>query len=827
MSQESPSFAAGTVVDARGERWRVVESVEHDDCCTCRLVGVASSNLGVGRALILPFDRPRPVTGAWRCRRVGRRRWVAGLRAVLASDVTAWGVRGAAAAGLDLLDYQLEPAIACARGVMRLLLADEVGLGKTVQAGLILADLRARADSARCLILCPASLCGQWQRELADRFGLPATVVDLDALRSLFRCSDPERAPWDRLPLAIASVDFVKRPEVLQGLARVRWDLLVVDEAHLSALAPERAAAVNWLARRSRRVALLTATPHPGEPGAFEALCRVGRLAGEEPITMFRRTRAALGMRSDRRVRVLRVRLSPAERRLHAALRRYTSRVWKTGPAVTGGDARLAMIVLAKRAASGPAPLLASLERRMRWLGEAEDEVASQLLLPLGEPEQDEADEEPAAVLAAPGLAHRPTELAILEHLVRLARTAVEFDSKGRALCRLIRRVREPAIVFTEYRDALNTVAGQLDPTIDIAVVHGGLDRRARAEAVRSFTEGSARLLLATDAAAHGLNLQARCRIVINLDLPWNPVRLEQRIGRVDRIGQRRVVHAVHVVGRGTTESVVLRKLELRTLRARQTLGDSPDVVGSRGEIDVADAVFGVSAQVSPGRTEAGDGSAAPGLPREANASVRRIDLSEEARTEVKRLTFLRQLRGRDPGSLSRVAADMDRASLWWTRLRLRPAAAPRLLAVFRAAVVDGRGLLVADLVVPLQADVRGRLRFVAAPALHSVAAHLERSAAAAAQQEVARLEVLLRPRLDADLARERALAEVVEAVPIVATQPGLFDARAIRDAEAEGELRALLSDETRSHLDDLTRAARLELAAPPRPVLLAFVRGG
>ena len=175
-SQESPSPAGGALVDVRGDRWRVVETVEHDGCSTCRLVGASDSNIGVRRTLLLPFDKPRPVVSRTRVRRVGRRRWMAGLRTVVASACRDDSLRGAAGADIDLLDYQLEPAIACARGATRLLLADEVGLGKTIQAGLILADLRARDESARVLILCPAGLCAQWLQELDVRFRIAATA---------------------------------------------------------------------------------------------------------------------------------------------------------------------------------------------------------------------------------------------------------------------------------------------------------------------------------------------------------------------------------------------------------------------------------------------------------------------------------------------------------------------------------------------------------------------------------------------------------------------------------------------------------------------------
>ncbi len=850
MSQESLSLRSGTLVEARGERWRVLESIEHGGCATCRLIGVGSSNMGARRALLLPFDHPRPVVASRRWRRVGRRRWVGALRALLASDATANGLRGAARARLDLLEYQLEPALACANGTARLLLADEVGLGKTIQAALILANLCARSDSARALVLCPASLCGQWQEELSARFDLSATIVNLGALRGLFRGAGPEHVPWDRVPLAIASVDFVKRPEVLQGMAHIRWDLLVVDEAHLSALAPERAAAVNWLARRSRRVALLTATPHPGEAGAFEALCRVGRLAGEGPITLFRRTRAGLGLPADRRVRIIRVRLSPAERQLHAALRRYTSRVWKGGPETPeAADARLAMVVLSKRAASGPAPLLASLERRLRWLDRAHDATASQLLLPLGEPDSDDADEEPSSVLAAPGLASRQAELEIVGNLIRLARDALSFDSKGRALTRLLRRVRQPAVVFTEYRDALSRAASLVAEDDRAAIVHGGLDRRARTEAVRAFTRGNAGLLLATDAAAHGLNLQARCRLVVNLDLPWNPVRLEQRIGRVDRIGQRRVVHAIHIVGRGTTEAVVLDRLAVRTARMRRALGDAPNLgtpapapdpraafAPASGEPDaemaVADTVF--RARHPRARRAADGGVGRPAVSsssgeEEGEAQLPSGSLRAEADAEVERLTFLRELQEPKPGRRRHDANDLAGLGALWTRLRFRRPHPARLLAIFRAEVVDGRGFLQEQLLVPLEAGVDA----VFLPSgsawleqLHALGRALQPRASAAAREELARLEAAVRPRLEAERAREAALSAVSDAVPVAAIQPGLFDRRALRRAEAESDLRARLLEETRGRLLDVDRAAHLQLSMPPELVLLGLVRG-
>ena len=615
-SQDSHTHGCGALVDVRGDRWRVVETVAYDGCSTCRLVGASVSNIGVRRTLLLPFDRPRPVVSRTRVRRIGRRRWMAGLRAAVASACRDDSLRGAAGAAIDLLDYQLEPAIACARGATRLLLADEVGLGKTIQAGLILADLRARDESARALILCPAGLCAQWLEELHVRFRIAASVVDRPAMRRL-QGSAADVGPWEQVPAAVASIDFAKRPEVLRGLEAVRWDLLIVDEAHLCAVAPERAAAVNWLAKRARLVVLMTATPHPGEPGAFEALCRIGRLPGEGPALMFRRTRAELGLASGRRCRILAVTSSALERRLHGLLERYTSLVWNAAP---GGrapaDARLAMIVLRKRAASCAASLLASLARRLRWLADPGEAAHPQLRLPFDDgDEPDASDEEPGPALAAPGLADVEAERRMLQRLIDLAGAAVSRDSKPRALVRLLRRVREPAIVFTEYRDTLTHLADACPGSRTVATIHGGMDRAARAEAVGAFNRGEASLLLATDAAAHGLNLQSRCRLVVSLELPWNPVRLEQRIGRVDRIGQRRTVHAIHMVARHTGEEKVLARLAARIERARKELGSAADPLGMPSETEVTEAVFAGEPLELPPPPAAQRGPDSTGLP--------------------------------------------------------------------------------------------------------------------------------------------------------------------------------------------------------------------
>ena len=835
MSQESQEPGAGALVEARGGRWRVVEVVDHGACRSCRLVGAAASNLGVRRTLLSPFDRLQPAERQARPRPVGRHRWMLGLRALLSDDGGPDHLRDAASARIDLLDYQLEPALASARGATRLLLADEVGLGKTIQAGLILADLHARAESVHALVLCPAGLSVQWRRELRDRFGLPAELVDLAVLRRQARSSLTGAGPWDLLPIAVASVDFIKQPEVLAGMGQVRWDLLVVDEAHLCAMAPERAAAVGPLARRARRVVLLTATPHSGEADAFDALCGIGRLADDGPIVMFRRTRAGLGRATARRSRVLRVNLSASELRMHALVERYASRVWSGASGGTSSnDARLAMIVLRKRAASGPWPLLVSLSRRLQWLGRPEAAEAAQLSLPLGDvAEPDSADDQAWHVLAAPGLADGGAERRTLERLIEVTRAATACDSKCRTLLRLIRRTGEPVIVFTEYRDTLEHLAGILGRLARVAVLHGGMDLAARADSVDAFTSGGVDVLLATDAAAHGLNLQARCRLVVDLELPWNPVRLEQRVGRVDRIGQRPTVHAVRLVARQTGEEQVLARLALRVRRAREALGNAGTPTFRLSEIDFAESVFagtearlpsGSSRETPPGWSDSrpGSDSAGPG--------VTRVDLSAAARIEAAHLELVRQLtRGREEAVVSVLAA-VERSAPWCCHLRVRAPLPFRrgVIALFRADLVDGRGALVEQPLVAvrcpwpdwspaaLRAARPDRLPGALMAALAAEAHH-------AAVLRVDKLQDLLPPRLAALAARESALAQRA-GKRIGEFQPGLFDRREARRVARERQAEALVVETARAQIEALASRGKVSLAGPPRAMLVALV---
>jgi superfamily II DNA or RNA helicase len=617
----------GEIVRIRDERWVVCGQVAHESGAIVDVRGCDRTNRGLRTRFLLPFEpfHELPATSATQV--VGRRRWRHLARQILGSAAHAYdSLRSLARARIDIFPFQLEPALAVVRGAAsRILMADEVGLGKTVQAGLIISEALARSAQARALVICPAALRLQWRHELENRFGLQPVLLDSTALSRprtrLLRGANP----WSAHSLIVASLDYVKRPDVLRGLEDLVWDVVVIDEAHGVAGRSDRRAAAGLLGERARTLVMLTATPHSGDERAFRRLCGIGSFTDRFPLAVFRRTRQDVGLRSSRRSRWLNVGLSPAEHAMHRALVEYASLVWRHNRHA-GSAARLAMIVLLRRACSSAASLAGSVERRLLLLnGVAADTF--QLDLPFGGDGAD--DEEPAMELGAPGLANREVERAMLENVLRLASRAHRAESKLQAIRRLLRRTADRAIVFTEYRDTLMALAAGL-AAFDCVVLHGGLAAAEREQVLQRFVAGQTRVLLATDAASEGLNLQQGCRLVINLEVPWTPLRLEQRIGRVDRIGQRRRVHQLLLVAAGTEEqSTIAALVRRRAARVNQAL--SAMRRPSLDEHDIANRILGVDS------TPAGDADEVD-LPE----GLITVDLRRRAAEEAERAAIAR-----------------------------------------------------------------------------------------------------------------------------------------------------------------------------------------
>jgi superfamily II DNA or RNA helicase len=575
-SQNSASaLRSGDVVAARAERWQVAGLRSGDDCEAVRLRGTATG--AVDRTLLHPFDTITRIDTASRVRPASRRRcrrlWLAARASVRAAHVPLC----AAQVGIDLLPYQLEPAIAILQGLAsRVLLADRVGLGKTIQAGIVLSELLDRGLAARALVLCPAGLRAQWRDELASRFALETTACDAAWLADRARRLAPGTNPWSAAGVLVASTEFLKQPEVLQGLRGLGWDLLVVDEAHAASRDSERTRAVHDLAACARFLLLLTATPHDGDQARFERLAGIGRLhPTADPIALFRRERPPVAPRVTTRSVLLRVRLTRDEHHVHDLLGAYTTRIAEAR--AEGSPARLVASVLRKRAFSTFGALLSTLERRRALLsGEATPATPGSLPFEPASPIDSAPDTDlDDHLLGAPALHDRRQERAWLGALVAACRAAARHESKVCAIERVLRATREPMVVFTEFRDSLSVVWSRLRQRHGTAILHGGLGAEERGRALAEFAAHRARVLVATDVASEGLNLQHAARLVVNLELPWSPVRLEQRAGRVDRLGQSRRVHVVCLVGRDTGEEQ-LRDAIVRRLSAIRAGLDAP-----------------------------------------------------------------------------------------------------------------------------------------------------------------------------------------------------------------------------------------------------------
>lgn len=569
MQQDRPDVpVAGDVIWIRRRQWRV-----KDTCVGAGLTRVVVEGWAPAesRIFLLPCDRwssgePR------RARRVSVSRALACL-AALASHAHRAGTPGAIVhSKAALLAYQLEPALAVLSGKRRILIADDVGLGKTIQAGLIVAEILQRQADARILVLAPSSLTAQWRQELRSRFFLSSHVADAETFTRL----RAERAylsnPWLRPGVWIASIDYLKQPHVLDGLPPRAFDVVVIDEAHTLAGDSQRHAAANTIARAAQHVILLTATPHDGSATRFGRLLALGGSgAPADALTVFKRSRP----RHNRRLRNLFVKPSTGLSRVLDAIDSF-ERTRRPG---ASSDA-LALIcgVFRKRALSSAGALASSLKRRMSIIGAGRTQAGADDWIQPGlrfDSDSEQGDVTPldewSALTVVTGLPAMH-ERAWLERLNRLiARDAGDGDDpKIVRLTRLLRKAREPVVVFTEYRDSLLAIERAVSRYRRVAVLHGGLSSSEQRHALRLFLSGRADVLLATDVASQGLNLQHRARWVVHFDLPWTPVKLEQRTGRVDRIGQTRPVHVTTMGVRHHDQ----RSLEQRLL-ARQNASES------------------------------------------------------------------------------------------------------------------------------------------------------------------------------------------------------------------------------------------------------------
>ena len=524
------------------------------------------------------------------------------------------------------------------RHPLRFLLADDPGAGKTIMAGLLIKELALRGDLERCLVVAPGSLVEQWQDELAEKFDLDFAILTRDLLAASRRGD-----PFSEYPRLIARLDMLSRGEDLQDLIRSadEWDLVVCDEAHrmsasffgAEAKYTKRYQLGRLLRDRARHFLLMTATPHNGkeedfqlflallDPDRFEGRFRPGVHSKDASDTLRRLTKEELrrfdgtALFPERCAYTAQYELSEPEAALYEAVTQYVREEMNRAERFAASDDRrrvnvgFALTVLQRRLASSPAAIHESLKRR---LGRMEDRLTAMregapaaapapALDPddLEEATEEEIETTEERVLdqatAAATMEELETEIETLRRLEKQARALRlrDTDTKWRELNTVLDHPlmtagnsnRRKLIVFTEPRDTLEYLTDRIRTRLGrqdaVVVIHGGVSREARRDAVEAFmNDPEVVVMVANDAAGEGVNLQ-RAHLMVNYDLPWNPNRLEQRFGRIHRIGQTEVCHLWNLVAKDTREGQVYGRLLEKLDVARKALGGRVyDVLG-------------------------------------------------------------------------------------------------------------------------------------------------------------------------------------------------------------------------------------------------------
>ncbi len=529
--------------------------------------------------------------------------------------------QAAFASNIELLPHQIEAVYDKMLGQhpLRFLLADDPGAGKTIMAGLFVREMMARDVVGRCLIVVPGNLSEQWRIELRDKFNIDFEIVSREMIL--------RGNPFAERPRLIARMDQLKRIEYRELVEESRWDLIICDEAHKMSATysggeisrTQRYMLGEKLSGITRHFLLMTATPHNGnEPDyqlflrlldddRFEGRFRAGVRRFDTSDVVLRRMKEQLvtfdgrPLFPERKSYTANYGLSDQERLLYKAVTDYCRNEFNRAQHLEGGRRNtvgFALIVLQRRLASSPEAIYQSLRSRRQRLEELledwynrepvvyadfDEEDVEELTAEEREKKEDEANDLATAALDPFELEREIGTLQYLESQADELRSS-DRDSKWEKLREIWeRRLPEmeqdgqprKLIIFTEHRATLRYLVDKLGNLLGdsnaIVTIHGGIRQEERRIIQDRFRDNSRiQILVATDAAGEGINLQF-AHLMVNYDLPWNPNRLEQRFGRIHRIGQTEVCHLWNIVTRETREGSVYERL----LQKLETIGNA------------------------------------------------------------------------------------------------------------------------------------------------------------------------------------------------------------------------------------------------------------
>lgn len=519
---------------------------------------------------------------------------------------------------------------------LRYVLADDPGAGKTIMTGLFIKELIARGDLRRCLIVSPGSLSEQWQDELFRKFGLRFDILTNDRIESAVTGN-----VFTEMNYCIARLDKLSRNDILQEKLKAApdWDLIVVDEAHkMSATVwgnevkyTKRFQLGRLLSDITGNFLLLTATPHNGkeedfqlfmsliDTDRFEGVSRNSHKAVDISDVMRRLVKEELlkfdgtPLFPERIAFTVNYSLSPLEAKLYSEVTEYVRDEFNRADKLSSdrkNTVGFALTILQRRLASSPEAIYQSLKRRRERLENRlnEERIGKRAIeVPFVSDDYDEDDlpsgeyeELEEAVADQASAASTISELeAEIKTLKRLENMASEVRSSGQdrkweevsSLLQENKRMfssdgqREKLIIFTEHKDTLRYLTEKIRSLFgteeSVVTIHGGMLRDERRKIEEQFKQDKeVRVLVATDAAGEGINLQ-RAHLMINYDIPWNPNRLEQRFGRIHRIGQTEICCLWNLVANETREGQVFQRVFEKLEEERQALGGKVfDILG-------------------------------------------------------------------------------------------------------------------------------------------------------------------------------------------------------------------------------------------------------
>jgi len=507
---------------------------------------------------------------------------------------------------------------------IRFLLADDPGAGKTIMAGLIIKELKLRHLIDRILIISPGHLKDQWRREMKERFEETFVIIDRGMLNAHYAVN-----VWERENQIICSIDFSKQETVMPSLLASHFDMIIVDEAHkMSAYRygdkTEKTSRYKFgetLSANTEHLLFLTATPHKGdpenfrlfldllEPGFFATIEMIQQSLQQKDNPLFlRRIKEDLKdfegkpLFLPRYPKTIKFDLgvsSPKEKDLYNDLSKYVSQQYnKALQKDKRRNVAFALVILQRRLASSTFALYESLNRRKRRLTEMLDQIQNRqnqnaTIADLDEVEDwSEEDrwreEEIWEALSVAENRELEKEIVTLNNLLEKAKRILtsEDEIKLQELKRTLaelneKELGEKILIFTESRDTLHYLEKKIAGWgYKINTIHGGMRLEERIEAEKIF-KNETQIMVATEAAGEGINLQF-CHLMINYDIPWNPNRLEQRMGRIHRYGQTKEVYIFNLVASDTREGKVLSRIFEKLEEIKQSLGSDKvfDIIG-------------------------------------------------------------------------------------------------------------------------------------------------------------------------------------------------------------------------------------------------------